>query len=170
MSSLALMSRRYLGKEASDEELLAAYIEKIRPLPTEGREATWTFAICLALPGGRALMEQVELHEIFTDKPSLPMISGYPLSSILFDPVLGKTQRDFTREEEDSRLEPVRTCVLRLVREGLSAEPLVRQDKALGNLQNQAKERGPITGITDLVAWQRKQRLSKDPWKEIGKK
>ena len=108
--------RRYLGVEATDEALLEAFLAKIRSIAPDERTATWIFAFCLALPDGEAFSDQVELHEMFIDHPSLPILPGYPLSSVLFDPTIGKVLRDFTPKEERERLEPVYEKVAKIVR------------------------------------------------------
>lgn len=108
--------RRYLGVEATDEILLEAFLAKIRSIAPAERIATWIFAFCLALPDGEAFSEQVELHEVFIDRRSLPILPSYPLSSVLFDMAIGKVLRDFTPEEERQRLEPVYEKVARVVR------------------------------------------------------
>lgn len=46
-------------------------------------------------------------------------------------------------------------------------EPLDKQQKALAALVNHGKKHGSIKSIADPVAWQRKQRTSSDPWKEV---
>jgi len=46
-------------------------------------------------------------------------------------------------------------------------EPLAKQQQALSALVSYSKKKGPIKSIPDPVVWQRKQRLSGDPWKEI---
>jgi XTP/dITP diphosphohydrolase len=107
--------RRIIGKTATDEELLSAFLAKTNHIPPEKRTVTWIYAICLALPNGQEYFDQVELNEMFTTEPSLPMIKGYPLSSILFDPILGKTQSNFTSEEYENYLEPVLEKVKNIV-------------------------------------------------------
>ena len=107
--------RRIIGKTATDEELLSAFLAKTNHIALENRTVTWIYAICLALPNGQEYFEQVELHERFTNEPSLPMIQGYPLSSILFDPILKKTQSNFTSEEYDNYLQPVLEKVRNIV-------------------------------------------------------
>src|SRR5262245_41797059 len=49
--------RRYLGVRATDEELLAAFLAKIAPIPPDRRTVTWIYAICLALPDGREFFD-----------------------------------------------------------------------------------------------------------------
>ncbi len=99
--------RRYGGKEATDEEMLALYVEKIQQIAPQKRQAVWIYAICLALPHAEEFCAQVRIEAVFTDIPRLPLLPGYPLSSILVDPSLGKSLRDLTSEEEKQRLQPV---------------------------------------------------------------
>jgi hypothetical protein len=46
-------------------------------------------------------------------------------------------------------------------------EPIVKQQQALAALVSHGKKYGPVKSIPDPVAWQRKQRLSGDPWEEV---
>jgi XTP/dITP diphosphohydrolase len=108
--------RRYLGREAADEALLAAFVEKARRLSAHERSALWTYAICLALPGGHEFCEEVRLDKMLTDTPSLPILPGYPLSSVLIDRGTGKTLRDLTPAEERQHLAPVYEKVAEIVR------------------------------------------------------
>lgn len=107
--------RRYLGFEATDEQLLAIFLEKIKNIPVNQRLAIWTYAICLALLEGQAFSEEVELTKQVTDRPSLPLIPGYPLSSILVDVNSGKALRDLTEEEEQQHLLQVYEKVTKMI-------------------------------------------------------
>lgn len=107
--------RRITGKTATDEELLSAFLAKTNHIPPDQRTVTWIYAICLVVPNHQEYFEQVELREMFLNKPNLPILKGYPLSSILFDPILGKTQNNFTSEEYDGYLQPVLEKVTNIV-------------------------------------------------------
>lgn len=48
-------------------------------------------------------------------------------------------------------------------------EPLTLQKDALRALVDQGKAQGAIKTISDPVAWQRQQRQSSDPWKELDR-
>jgi hypothetical protein len=47
------------------------------------------------------------------------------------------------------------------------SDPLTQQQRALQALMQLGKKRGPIAGITDPVAWQRRQRVADNPWDEV---
>lgn len=99
--------RRYVGRTATDEELVAAMLAKIGPLPAGQRQAVWIYALCLAWPPGRDISAEVTIEELFTDQPFLPIRPGYPLSSLLYVPVFGKTLAQMTPAEESEHLAPL---------------------------------------------------------------
>jgi inosine/xanthosine triphosphate pyrophosphatase family protein len=109
--------RRYLGFMATDEQLLAAFLEKIRPLPEELRLAVWTYAIHLAFPDGREFCDQVELTQKLTLQPRLPILPGYPLAALQLDWLTGKPLLDLTPEEERARLAEVYARVAGIIRQ-----------------------------------------------------
>jgi inosine/xanthosine triphosphate pyrophosphatase family protein len=109
--------RRYLGREATDEELLAVFLEKMKHLAPHQRRAKWTYAICMAFPHGKISLTQVSIPTLFTDEPHSLLLPGYPLHSLQIDPRLGKKLCDCTLEEEHSRLSGVYEAVGDLVRE-----------------------------------------------------
>ena len=61
----------------------------------------------MVLPNGEEFFEQAQVQVLFTDTPRLPLMSGYPLSSLLIDPTLMKPVLDCTPEEEQNRLRPL---------------------------------------------------------------
>lgn len=111
--------RRYLGHAASDEELLLAFLEMVKRLAPEERTITWVYAVCLAMPDGRELQDQAEIPAVFIDEPVLPILPGYPLSSILFNTAIGKVHREMSPDEERQRLGPLYEKVQALIRDVL---------------------------------------------------
>jgi len=109
--------RRYPGREATDEELLTVFLEKMKQLAPRQRRANWIYAICIAFPGGKISFTQVCVPTLFTDEPHALLLPGYPLHSLQIDPRLGKKLCDCTPEEEHSRLSVVYEAVGALVRE-----------------------------------------------------
>ncbi len=99
--------RRYLGFTASDEQLLAGFLEKIRRIPAEMQFAIWTYAINLSFPDGRNFHDQVDLTKGLTTRPSLPLQPGYPLGSLMVDLKSGKPLRDLSPAEEREHLAEV---------------------------------------------------------------
>ncbi len=107
--------RRYLGHAASDEELLHAFMEKVKHLAPKERAVTWVYAVCLAMPDGSEREDQAEIPAVFIDRPVLPLLPGYPLSSILFNAEIGKVHREMSSDEERQRLMPLYEKVQALV-------------------------------------------------------
>jgi XTP/dITP diphosphohydrolase len=108
--------RRYRGREATDEALLEIFLSTVKRLAPHARRANWLYAICLALPEGQIFFDEVEVQVVFTDRPRLPIMPGYPLASLLVDPRSGKSLRDLTPEEERDRLQPLYQKVAGIVR------------------------------------------------------
>ena len=119
--------RRYAGKPVSDEVLLDIYLEKTRSLSLVGRHAQWVFAVCLALPSGSASHAQVEIATVLTDQPRLPLLPGYPLSSLLMDPASGKYVRDLSQQEQECRLQPLYEGVASLVQTTLTEQKYFKE-------------------------------------------
>ncbi|TMC23461.1 MAG: hypothetical protein E6J34_02665 [Chloroflexi bacterium] len=61
----------------------------------------------------------MQIQVQFADTPRLPLIPGYPLSSLLIDPTLGKWLRDCTPEEEQQRLHRLYDAVHSLLQASL---------------------------------------------------
>ncbi|WP_375562713.1 non-canonical purine NTP pyrophosphatase [Bernardetia sp. OM2101] len=98
--------RRYESDVAlTDDEMLNKFQSKISKLKNKG--ITWIYAISLAHPDGEILYEEVHLKEEMTDTPSLPIIEGYPLSSLLFDPKKKKTQSQYNQDDWNEYLTPL---------------------------------------------------------------
>jgi XTP/dITP diphosphohydrolase len=108
--------RRYLGREATDEALLEVFLSTVKHLAPHAREAIWLYAICLALPEGQTFFDEVEVQVVFTDRPHLPIMPGYPLSSLLVAPRSGKLLRDLTPAEERDHLQSLYQKVAGIVR------------------------------------------------------
>ena len=74
----------------------------------------WTYALCLALPDGATWDDEVAIGAVLLTTPRLPIIPGYPLSSLLASPILGKPLRDLTPAEQRRHLAPVYATVAAL--------------------------------------------------------
>lgn len=122
--------RRYLGQAATDEQMLAAYVEIARQLPEEQRFTVWTYAIHLSFPDGRDFNAQVELTKKLLIQPSLPIFPGYPLSSIQADLHSGKALRDLTADEMRAHLDEVYRAVAELLQQAGLTEVISTKDRS----------------------------------------
>lgn len=113
--------RRYLGGEPSDKEILRAILQIVTGLPQAERRVTWTYAFCLALPDGREISDEAVVQAVLIDRPVLPILPRYPLSSILFNTEIGKVHREMSPQEERRRLRGPYAKVQTLVRRELKS-------------------------------------------------
>lgn len=96
-----VLSRRWPGYEATDEELIKITLRKLQGVPKEKRGAQLRAVIAIAAPG----KEKVDFFEgvlrgFITEKIAAPIIPGFPFRSILYVPEWGKVLAELTAEEE----------------------------------------------------------------------
>ncbi|OGZ03893.1 MAG: hypothetical protein A2648_00625 [Candidatus Lloydbacteria bacterium RIFCSPHIGHO2_01_FULL_41_20] len=92
--------RRIGGLEAStDTELLEHGVALIGSL---GGKTTgyWEYGICIANPEGQIWETTLKTPRVFTSKPSMKVVYGYPLESIQIDPETGMYISEMTAEEQ----------------------------------------------------------------------
>ena len=85
-------------KEATDEEILEYYIDKIKALGGKTR-GIWTSAIALVVSPDRIYTEGFNRETILTSERSPNKTEGEPLNSIQMDPKSGKYFTDLTTDE-----------------------------------------------------------------------
>ncbi len=93
-----VLVRRYKGKEMTDEEMLAVYVEKLNEV---GGESTGHYNVALALinENGELFTKEFKPQRYFVNKPSSRVNKGMPLSSIAYDRKTGKYLSEMTFEE-----------------------------------------------------------------------
>lgn len=86
-----IRSRRWLGYEASDEELAQMALDKLKGVPKEKRGAQLKAVICLIFSGdGQSHVFEGRLRGIIAEKPFGKMVEGYPFRSIFIPEGQGK--------------------------------------------------------------------------------
>lgn len=93
-------SRRWLGHEASDQELIAMTLTKLAGVEWEQRKARLKVVIALAFPGDNKVYTAEGVKEGYIRKNPLNLTAGYPFRSIFYVPEIGKTYSELTIEEE----------------------------------------------------------------------
>ena len=83
-------SRRWLGFEATDEDLIRHMIQVSKDLPDNNREAFFKTVVSFALPDGRTWSIPGEVKGIIAKKPLLKKLKGYPYRSFFFLPEINK--------------------------------------------------------------------------------
>lgn len=95
-------SRRWLGYEASDEDLIRHMKKISKELPDSNRDAYFRTVITLALPNGQIFQVNGEVRGVIAKKPHLKTLKGYPYRSFFYIPEIQKYyhESDLTEEEE----------------------------------------------------------------------
>lgn len=95
-------SRRWLGYEASDEELIE-HLKKIsKTIPLNNSGARFVDIISFSLPNGKVWSSGGELRGIIKYNPNLKILRGYPYRSFFYIPEIRKYyhENELTKEEE----------------------------------------------------------------------
>ncbi|MEK7611316.1 MAG: non-canonical purine NTP pyrophosphatase [Patescibacteria group bacterium] len=113
-----VLSRRWPGYEASDEELVSIAMEKLIGVPYENRTAKLRVAVVIVGPDGEIIAkEEGQTGGVIPEKPGLIKIKGFPFRAILFLPQFNKLYQDLSDQEHDKinhRQEIVRMLASRL--------------------------------------------------------
>ncbi len=94
-------SRRWLGHEATDEELINHLMMVAQTLPDDNREAFFKAVVSFATPSGKVFSVAGEIKGTIPKEPDLENVKGYPFRSFFYLPNLGKFYHEnkLTKEE-----------------------------------------------------------------------
>ena len=98
-------SARWLGREATDEELIAHTLERLRGVPPEQRGARMRVVCALAEPAGHVTVGQGVIRGVIAEQPLPTRDPGFPFRSV-FVPTSGR----FNQRED--ALAPIRLRIL----------------------------------------------------------
>lgn len=96
-------SRRWLGYEATDEQLKKHLRDVLETLPNEKRTARFTTVVSFALPDGTVWSERGEVSGVLQDNGKTKDFKGYPFRSYFYLPQIQKYyyESDMTLEERE---------------------------------------------------------------------
>jgi XTP/dITP diphosphohydrolase len=94
-------SRRWLGYEMTDEELIQMVIDKMKNVPEEKRTCHLVAVIALAMADGRVYTQWAQIDGIIAKTPTEKRQEGFPYRSILYLPEFKKFYMDLTDEEHE---------------------------------------------------------------------
>lgn len=97
-------SRRWLGYEANDEDLIRHMKKVAKELPDNNREAFFRTVITFVLPDGKYWNVGGEVKGIIARKPLLKILKGYPYRSFFFIPEINKFYHEDQLSEEEQKL------------------------------------------------------------------
>jgi XTP/dITP diphosphohydrolase len=110
-------SARWLGREASDDELIAATLERLRGVPSAGRGAALRLVVALVRPDGGEVIGEGRIRGLIAEEATPRRDAGFPFRSVFYLPELGKYYVDLTPEEHErlnhrrAALEPIRAAL-----------------------------------------------------------
>ena len=97
-----VFSRRWLGHEANDEEIIEHMKKVSIELPDNNRKAFFRTVVSFALPNGKVWSSFGEIEGIIVKKPLLKILKGYPYRSFFYLPEIERYyhEADLTPEQE----------------------------------------------------------------------
>lgn len=96
-----IKSRRWLGFEASDEELISHMMRVSKKLPENNRKAIFRLVVSLALPNGKVYSREGKVEGTIAKKPHMKLLHGYPYRSFFYLPQAQKYyhESELTKDE-----------------------------------------------------------------------
>lgn len=95
-------SKRWLGDDKTEDELIAHMQKVANELPDNNRKAYFKVVLSLALPNGKVTSVAGEIEGIVSKEPFIQKRKGYPYRSFFFLPKLNKYyfESELTPEEQ----------------------------------------------------------------------
>ena len=81
-----IKSRRWLGYEAGDEELVNHMMKVSKKLPEKNRKAIFRVVVSLAHPNGKVWSRMGKVEGTIAKKPHMKLLHGYPYRSFFYLP------------------------------------------------------------------------------------
>jgi XTP/dITP diphosphohydrolase len=97
-------SRRWLGYEATDEELINHMLKVSKELPESNRRATFRTVVSFALPNGKIWSVEGKVDGVIAKKPLLKILKGYPYRSFFFLPKVNKFYHESELSKKEQKL------------------------------------------------------------------
>ncbi len=99
-----IRSRRWLGYEATDEELVNHMLKISKSLPKDNRKAVFRTIVSFALPDGRIWSVEGKVDGVIAEKPLLKILKGYPYRSFFFIPKINKFYHESELSKNEQKL------------------------------------------------------------------
>lgn len=97
-------SRRWLGHDSTEEDIINQMIKVAKELTNDNRKAFFKTVISLALPNGKVWSVTGEIEGIIAEKPYLKLSKGYPYRSFFYLPKLKKYYHEQELSKEEQKL------------------------------------------------------------------
>lgn len=99
-----IKSKRWLGYDASDEDLIKHMIRVAKDLPKNNRRAFFKAVVSFALPDGKVRSVTGKIEGIIAEKPYLKPLKGYPYRSFFYLPKIKKYYHEDQLTDEEQKL------------------------------------------------------------------
>ncbi len=99
-----IRSRRWLGHESTDDELIEHMKKISATLPRDNRRAFFKTVVSLALPSGKVFSTAGEIEGEIAEKPLLKVLKGYPYRSFFYLPRIKKYYHESDLSDEEQKL------------------------------------------------------------------
>jgi len=99
-----IKSRRWLGEDSTEQDIIKHMIKVAKELPDGNRKAFFKTVISFALPNGKVWSVAGEIKGIIAKKPYLKALIGYPYRSFFYLPKLKKYYHEKELSEKEQKL------------------------------------------------------------------
>lgn len=99
-----IKSRRWLGYEATDEELIKHLKKVAKIIPKDQRTAYFRTVVTFALPNGRYFQSEGKVKGTISHKPLLKILNGYPFRSFFYLPKIKKFYHESELSKKEERI------------------------------------------------------------------
>jgi XTP/dITP diphosphohydrolase len=96
-------SRRWLGQESTDAQLISHMKKVARSLPETNRKSRFVVSLAFALPDGRVWTRRASVNGIIAKTPYPKLLKGYPFRSFFFLPGVKKYYHENELSEEEMK-------------------------------------------------------------------
>jgi XTP/dITP diphosphohydrolase len=96
-------SRRWLGYESTDEELIEQMKKISKKLPKENRKAKYTAVLTVATPDGKYFQTEGSVEGVISEEMNGEIHAGYPYDSFFYLPKIKKYYHVSTLTEKENQ-------------------------------------------------------------------
>lgn len=99
-----IKSKRWLGEETTEEDLIRHMVKVAKNLPDENRKAVFRVVISLATPEGKVLSVEEAVEGIITKRSHMKRVQGYPYRSFFYIPEIKKYYHEDELTNDEQRM------------------------------------------------------------------
>lgn len=120
-------SRRWLGHDSTEQDIINYMTKFAKELPENKRQAFFKTVITFALPNGKVWSVTGEIEGIIAKKPYLKLVKGYPYRSFFYLPKIKKYYHESELTESEQKLYNHRYKAIEKLKPTIQGVILIRQ-------------------------------------------